>query len=113
MRGDSIRSKYLLEVVPVLAVEGLGEICKVHIDSLLPFRTLPNNISRHENMIDTTPSPSPETCLFLAKFKVMMAFGRILLGVDNGIKTEKKGREKGQLTFLRTKKNQVKVCREK
>ena len=97
----------------MLAVEGLGEICKVHIDSLLPFRTLPNNISRHENMIDTTPSPSPETCLFLAKFKVMMAFGRILLGVDNGIKTEKKGREKGQLTFLRTKKNQVKVCREK
>ena len=87
--GDSIRSKYLLEVVPVLAVEGLGKICKVHIESLLLFGTLPNNISRHENMIDTTPSP-PKTCLFLAKFKVMMTFGRILLGVDNGIKTEKK-----------------------
>ena len=86
----------------MLAVEGLGKICKVHIESLLPFGTLPNNISRHENMIDTTPSP-PETCQFLAKFKVMMTFGRILLGVDNGKKkTEKKGREKGQLTCTKT-----------
>ena len=73
----------------MLAFEGLSKICKVHIESLLLFGTLPNNISRHENMIDTTPSP-PKTCLFLAKFKVMMTFGRILLGVDNGIKTEKK-----------------------
>ena len=79
----------------MLAVEGLGKICKVHIESLLLFGTLPNNqVSRHENMIDTTPSP-PKTCLFLAKFKVMMTFGRILLGVDNGIKTEKNEGKKG------------------
>ena len=77
----------------MLAVEGLGKICKVHIESLLPFGTLPNNISRHENMIDTTPSP-PETCQFLAKFKVMMTFGRILLGVDNGKKDRKKRKGK-------------------
>ena len=50
-------------------VEGLGKIYKVHIESSLPFGTLFSNISQLENMIDTTPS-SPETCLFLAEFKV-------------------------------------------
>ena len=50
-------------------VEGLGKIYKVLIESSLPFGTLFNNISQLENMIDTTPS-SPETCLFLAEFKV-------------------------------------------
>ena len=39
-------------------------------------------------------SSCPETCLFPVKFKVMMTFAKILLGVDNRIKTEKKEREK-------------------
>ena len=43
--------------------------------------------------MDKTAS-CPETCLFPVKFKVMMTSAKILLGVDNRIKTEKKEREK-------------------
>ena len=80
--GDSIRSKYSLETAPVHAVQGLGKICNVHIESSLSFVTLFNYISRRENLMDKTSS-CPETCLFLVKFKVMMTFAKILLGVDN------------------------------
>ena len=47
----------------------LWQNLQTHIERLLPFGTLFNNISQRENMIDTSPS-SPETCLFLAEFKV-------------------------------------------
>ena len=91
--GDSIRSKYSPETAPVHAVQGLGKICNVHIESSLSFVTLFNYISRRENLMDKTSS-CPETCLFLVKFKVMMTFAKILLGVDNRKKNRKKEREK-------------------
>ena len=91
--GDSIRSKYSPETAPVHAVQGLGKICNVHIESSLPFVTLFNYISRRENLMDKTSS-CPETCLFLVKFKVMMTFAKILLGVDNRKKKQKKRKGK-------------------
>ena len=59
-------------------------------------------------------SSCPETCLFPVKFKVMMTFAKILLGVDNRIKTEKKEREKNQPTSTKTvsKKRQNKCTNE-
>ena len=111
--GDSIRSKYSPETAPVHAVQGLGKICNVHIESSLPFVTLFNYISRRENLMDKTSS-CPETCLILVKFKVMMTFAKILLGVDNRKKTEKKEREKDQQTSTKTisKKRQNKCTNE-
>ena len=95
------------------AVQGLGKICNVHIESSLPFVTLFNYISRRENLMDKTSS-CPETCLFLVKFKVMMTFAKILLGVDNRKNTEKKEREKDQQTSTKTvsKKRQNKCTNE-
>ena len=111
--GDSIRSKYSPETAPVHAAQGLGKICNVHIESSLPFVTLFNYISRRENLMDKTSS-CPETCLFLVKFKVMMTFAKILLGLDNRKKTEKKEREKNQQTSTKTvsKKRQNKWTNE-
>ena len=113
MGGDSIRSKYSPEAAPVHAVQGLGKIYNVHIESSLPFDTLFNYISRRENLMDKTSS-CPETCLFPVKFKVMITFAKILLGVDNRIKTEKKEREKNQPTSTKTvsKKRQNKCTNE-
>ena len=95
------------------AVQGLGKIYNVHIESSLPFGTLFNYISRCENLMDKTAS-CPETCLFPVKFKVMMTSAKILLGVDNRIKTEKKEREKNQPTSTKTvsKKRQNKCTNE-
>ena len=95
------------------AVQGLGKIYNVHIESSLPFGTLFNYISRRENLMDKTAS-CPETCLFPVKFKVMMTSAKILLGVDNRIKTEKKEREKNQPTSTKTvsKKRQNKCTNE-
>lgn len=73
---DSICSSYAPEALPVYAVEGLSEIYKVHIErSVISERDqchsvpLFNNISQPENVVDTASS-SPESCLFLSKFKV-------------------------------------------
>lgn len=95
------------------AVQGLGKIHNVHIESSLPFDTLFNYISRRENLMDKTSS-CPETCLFPVKFKVMMTFAKILLGMDNRMKTEKKEREKNQPTSTKTvsKKRQNKCTNE-
>ena len=60
---------YPPKAVPMHAVEGLGKVYKIHIERALPLVTLFDNVSKGEDVFDTTSS-SPETCLFLAKLKI-------------------------------------------
>ena len=59
---------YPPKAVPMHAVEGLGQVYKIHIESSLPLVTL-FDVSKREDVFDTASS-SPETCLFLAKLKI-------------------------------------------